>query len=323
MDSSASPQVIVIVGPTAVGKTSLGIDLARRLGGQIISADSRQIYRHLDIGTAKPTAAEQSEAPHHLIDMVEPGERYSAGAFGRAARELVAQLQEREVTPIVVGGSGFYVSALVDGLFEVDDPARHREVWRELESRLRSEGPMPLFEELGAIDPLTQSSLSPNDFRRLLRALVLARSAEGARNLVSGGHSPLEQAPLMFCVHRDRQDLYRRVDERVLGMIEAGWRREVADLLKRGWDRNCAALESLGYGEMVQHLEDGLPLPDAVGAIQQRSRRYAKRQLTWFRRDRRLRWLDVGRLGSAGVIERILAHCQRFEASSGGSACVR
>lgn len=306
-----SATAVVITGPTGVGKTRVGIEVARRLGGEVLSADSRQIYRGLDIGTAKPTAAEQDRVRHHLIDIADPHEHYSAGRFGRDARHVAGQLSARGVTPVVVGGSGLYLAAFLDGFFTDEEGHDHERA--RLRARLEAEGLAPLYEELGRVDPVVQAALDPGDRHRILRALELAGTGGRAssRRLLDGGRAPLRHVPVTVCLYCRRDTLYRRLDLRVQDMVAAGWPDEVKALRAAGYDRAACGLESLGYEEMARFVAGELSLGDAVATVQRRSRRYAKRQLTWFRRDRRLRWLDLDRLGTEGAVERIEADWTR------------
>jgi len=310
------PAPLVITGPTGVGKTSVGIEVARRLGGEVLSADSRQIYRWMDIGTAKPTAAERAQVPHHLIDIADPQERYSAGRFGRRTRQVAADLAGRGIAPIVVGGSGLYVTAFVDGLSE--EPGRDGELRARLQDRLATEGVESLYRELGRVDPEAQAGLAPGDRQRVLRALELALSAgpRAARPRAATEDLPLPEQPLMVCLYRDRQALYERLERRVVEMVEEGWEREVESLFDRGCARTDPGLESLGYSEIASLVEGTATRPQTIAAIQVLTRRYAKRQLTWLRRDRRLRWLDLDRLGVAGAADRIEADQERRAAGA-------
>jgi len=314
---------IVLTGPTAVGKTEMAVELAEELDGEIISADSRQIYRHMDIGTAKPEEAVLSRVRHHLIDVVTPDQTYSAGRFGRTARQLLLEVEARGHTPIIAGGSGLYISALVDGFFEEADD--EQEIRRGLQRELAAKRPEDLYRELGAADPVTQTQLSPRDTRRIIRALVLARSGAGSTSdrLATMNSLPLRQMPLMFCLALDRQQVYDRVDRRVHEMLAAGWIDEVRALVALGYGRGAPGMEGIGYREILQHLCGQLALADAVVATQQRTRHYAKRQLTWFRRDRRLRWLSIDRIGRDGAIERVLRHYGRCVHGHGAWGCRR
>ena len=299
---------IVITGPTAVGKSELGMALAVQLGGEIISVDSRQRYRCMDIGTAKPSRRDMHRVRHHFIDVADPPDSYSAGRFGREAREVIGSLEQRGIQPILVGGSGLYLSAVVDGLFAREaDP----EIHQQLQQKLATDGLPSLRDDLLKLDPIAHSALAPNDAQRLLRALELALSAQATPQSAAmhdQASRPLTPAPAIFALAMARTELYRRVDERLEVMLRRGWLDEVRKLLARGYDPTCPGLSSLGYWELCQHLTGDLALADAVERAKRRSRHYAKRQLTWFRKDRRLRWLDLGRIGGVrGALQRILA----------------
>ena len=297
----------MITGPTAVGKSALGLQLARAFNGEIISVDSRQIYRFMDIGTAKPTREDQEQVVHHFIDICDPDESYSAGRFAREARLLVSTLRKRGVIPILIGGSGLYLSALFDGLIQTDFSSsglRHR-----LTRRLEGEGLEGLRNELSKLDPIAYATISPNDTPRILRALEIALGTTVNRSQHFRLHTGTEfrGTPLMFGLWRERETLYRRVNERVDAMMEGGWIRETEKLLEMGFTSYSAGLGSLGYEELARHLKDGSNLAGEVETIKQRSRNYAKRQITWFRKDRRIRWLDLNRLGEQGAFDRISA----------------
>ena len=290
-----------------MGKSAIGLQLARAFNGQIISVDSRQIYRFMDIGTAKPTRADQEQIVHHFIDICDPDEHYSAGRFAREARRLILALHGRGVIPIVIGGSGLYLSALVDGLFETDIPTTgHRQT---LTRKLEGEGLPSLHQELGKLDPIAYASISPNDAPRILRALEisLGTSANRSQHFRLHYQTGLADIPMMFGLWRDRESLYRRVNDRVDEMMAKGWILETAKLLEMGLTKSSAGLGSLGYEELARHLKEGTNLAREVEGIKQRSRRYAKRQITWFKKDRRLRWLDINRLGQQGAFDRIAA----------------
>ena len=300
--------MIWIAGPTAVGKTALGVEVARLLGGEIISVDSRQIYRYMDIGTAKPTPEERSRAVHHFIDIADPDERYNAGRFGREARRRIAQMESQGVTPVLVGGSGLYTEAVLDGFF-VDD-ADHSSERASLEKQLEVEGIEPLLAELRRLDPSTARRLHQGDRQRIMRALELARSGGGLeRQWREQDEGALDQTVLAFCLYRSRQRLYESIDGRVEAMMEAGLVEEVEMLQKSGYG-DAPVMSTFGYQEVSQFLSGSLGREAAVTTIQRRTRQYAKRQLTWFRRDRRLRWLDLDELGAGGVADRI---ARRFD----------
>ena len=308
-------EMIAIVGPTAVGKSALGLQLARAFNGEIISVDSRQIYRFMDIGTAKPTREDQEETVHHFLDIVDPHEGYSAGRFARDARPLILELQGRGIMPILIGGAGLYLSALLDGLFEAESPSLDLRI--KLTSRLEGEGLASLYQELLMLDPIAHARISPNDAPRILRALEIALGTSGNRSQHFRLHpqAGIEDTPLMFGLWRHRETLYRRVNDRVDTMLAEGWIPETANLMEMGFTRSSAGLDSLGYRELARHLDEGTDLAGEVEAIKQRSRRYAKRQITWFRKDRRLRWLDLDQLGEQGAFDRIAAQTYCLQAT--------
>ena len=300
----------IITGPTAGGKTSVGIQVALKLGGEIISIDSRQIYRYMDIGTAKPSKEEQEQVRHHFIDIKNPDERYSAGRYGREVRQLIDQLCNEGIVPVLVGGSGLYFQAVVDGFFEGE--AECAQIRIHLKMRLESEGLETLYEELGCLDPMAQTRLSPRDTQRILRALEIAHTGGPAladrRRQRSG--QPFAGQPLAFCLNMPRQRLYQRIDQRVDEMMLQGLTEEVENLVSKGYGRASYAMDSFGYQEILDYLEGVCSLEQATDAIKRSSRQYAKRQLTWFRRDRRLRWLDQEVWGFQGVYERIVEQYQ-------------
>lgn len=299
--------LLVLCGPTAVGKTALAIRVAEQAGhAEILSADSRQVYRGMDIGTAKPTPEEERAVPHHLLDLRDPDQAYSAGDFAADARACLDGLWEKGILPIMAGGTGLYVQAALDGLTE--PPASLTLARRgELLARLAREGVAPLYEELGRLDPVAQARLAPGDARRILRALEVAAAAPDGHPRAEGIGRPLDCLAVMICLEMEREALYRRIDERVERMIAGGLLDEARELRARGWDRDCPGCGSLGYREAFDVLDGHCSVGDAVGTIARRTRQYAKRQWTWFRHDRRFRWLDLGALGPEGATDRILA----------------
>jgi len=299
--------LITITGSTAIGKTKLGIQVAGRLrNAEIVSVDSRQVYRHMDIGTAKPSIEERKQVRHYFIDTKNPDEPYSAGHYSREARKLIQELWSKGIIPVMVGGSGLYLQAVLDGFFV--DEGDYGEDRSNLQRRLTREGLEALFVELGRLDPQAQSRTAPNDTQRILRALELAQRGKGqVRRWQDQTRKPLDCLPLMFCLTMERDQIYRRIEQRVDRMVAEGLVEEVNKLVEMGYGRGCLPMGSLGYREILDFLEGKCSLEGALELIKGRSRKYAKRQQTWFRRDRRLRWLDVDRWGSRGVIERIEA----------------
>src|SRR3954465_4939837 len=295
--------VLAIVGPTATGKSALAMALAERLDGEIVSADALQVYRGFDIGTAKPGLEERARVAHHLIDILDPHERYSAGEFARRARGVIAEIEGRGRVPLVVGGSGLYLRALCDGLSPV--PPGDPEVRRKLRERLEAEGlgaaqeevgrPAPLKEELGRLDPGTARRLGAGDTQRVLRALEVA--------LVSG--RPLsawtaEQpfgtqgiAAIRVGLTLPRGILYDQIAGRVTQMLEAGWLDEVEALLRQEFSPTLPAFQAIGYRQLVRYLEGKVSLQLAVEDIVRETRRFAKRQETWFRKEPEVAWFSA------------------------------
>ena len=300
-------KIIIITGPTATGKTEIGINIAREVGGEILSVDSRQIYRYMDIGTAKPDKTEQSHIPHHFIDIINPDQRYSAGQFGRSARQCIEAMGNRGVVPVLVGGSGLYLHAILNGFFA--DPADYSEIRQILQRRLVDEGLETLFDELKELDPLAWKRLSRRDGQRIVRALEIAhgRAEKPSECWKREAEEPLDCVPIAFCLNMDREALYKKIDKRVEIMLQKGFLEEVENLVKMGYGRDCCGLETFGYKELLEYLDGNCSLTEASEIIQRKSRQYAKRQLTWFRKDRRLRWLDVNAWGQRGTGERIIA----------------
>ena len=261
----------------------------------------------MDIGTAKPTQQQRMQVIHHLINVCNPNEYFTAGRFARDARSLISELQKRKIRPILVGGSGMYLSAIIDGLFSGGQP--NDDIRLELARRLEKEGLSSLYSELGTVDPISHARLSPNDTPRILRALEVAIGTlvNQTTHFRDQTDTALKQMPLMFVVSRNRDMLYRRIDSRVDTMISQGWVQEIERLLELGYPSNCFGLRSLGYDQLIRHIEQGSNIDSEISEIKQRTRRYAKRQITWLKKDRRLRWLDIDHLSIHGVAERIIA----------------
>ena len=292
-------RILVIMGPTAVGKTEMGLRLAKWLDGEILSADSLQAYRGLDIGTAKPTPDERADIRHHLIDILDPDEDYSAGEFARRAKVVIGEVEKRGRFPIVVGGSGFYLRALLEGLNEI--PPVRPEVRENLRWRLEQEGLEALRAELLAVDPATAERLRPGDTQRVLRALEVAIST--GRPLSAWhceGHlaGPGLEA-IRIGLTLERGLLYDSIAHRVHRMIEAGWVGEVEQLLSRGVSPRQPAFQAIGYRELAAHLAGEVSLEEAIEETIRATRRFAKRQLTWFRRERDVSWFSAEDLESA------------------------
>ncbi len=285
--------LVVIVGPTAVGKTAVGIGVARRLGGEILSGDSMQVYRLMDIGTDKPTVEERRGVPHHLIDIVYPHEDFSVADFQRRASMAIADIWGRGRLPLLVGGTGLYISAVIQGYYFPELPA-DRGLRALLTARAREQGGEELHRELLGIDPDTARRVHPHDLRRLVRALEVyyrtGRSLSSFKREQSG-RSPYDL--LVLGLIMDRQTIYRWIEKRVDRMLERGLVEEVAGLLGQGYHEKLKPMQGLGYKELAAYLLGRSTLAEAVRLLKRNTRHLAKRQLTWFRRDPRIHWLSL------------------------------
>lgn len=284
--------VLVILGPTATGKSALALALAESSHGEIINADSLQIYRRLDVGTAKPSAEDRSRVPHHLVDILEPRQGFSAGEFARRARIAVAAIRGRSRWPIVVGGSGLYLRALLEGLSPI--PPIPDDLREALRQRLESEGLAALRAELRACDPVTERELARGDTQRVLRALEVWMATSRPLSSWQSEPSPtpaLEAVKIGLTL--PRSVLYDRIVQRAEAMVKSGWVQEVESLLKSGFDGTEPAFQAIGYRQLVEHLRGRMSLAEALEEIVVATRRYAKRQLTWFRREADITWYDA------------------------------
>ena len=290
--------MIVIGGPTAAGKSGVAMALAEALDGEIISADSAQVYRGMDIGTAKPTAEERSRVRHHLVDLVEPGEGYDAGRFVQDADQVIEGLRQRGKVPIVVGGTGMYLRALLHGLLPglPSDAAVREALW----SRAGVEGVAALHEALRHVDPETAARVHHNDGVRVVRALEVYQLTGVTMGEHQRQHNvkarPLRYEATQVIVAPQRASLYERINARVDVMLAQGWVREVERLLARGVDSGCRAMQIMGYRRIVEGVEGRAAddWPETVRLIKRDHRRYAKRQLTWFRAQRGFVWYETG-----------------------------
>ena len=282
------PKVILICGPTGIGKTSVGIQLAEELGGEIIGADSMQIYRYMDIGTAKPTVEEQARIPHHMIDIVNPDEHFDAAQYADLAHDIAMQLHNRGITPFVVGGTGLYIKALFQGLFKSEpiDPSIRNRIKKEAAEK----GSVVLYARLKKIDPDTADQLHPNDTYRIVRAL---ETIESTGKSISDHHQDHGFAGnkfdvLKICLQMDRHKLYSRIDQRVDLMVEWGFGDEVKKLLSLGYSSDLKSMQSIGYRHIIDYIERRLTWDKCLRTLKRDTRRFAKRQLTWFGADRDL-----------------------------------
>lgn len=286
------PRLICIVGPTGVGKTGMALELAGRFGGEIVSADSMQVYRHMDIGTAKPTAAERERIPHHLLDVVDPDEPFDASRYIGLAHGAIADLRQRGKPVFVVGGTGLYIRALLGGL--IDGPGADEALRRELKQEMNRLGKAHLYARLRARDARAAERINPNDGVRIIRALEVWELT--GRSIVDHqqehGFRDSPYAALRIGLGLDRERLNARIDRRTERMMADGFAEEVRRLLDRGWGDSLKPMQSLGYRHMIDCLAGRRNLKQTVELIQRDTRRYARRQMTWFTADREVVWLD-------------------------------
>lgn len=285
--------IILLAGPTGVGKTALSLELAERLSTDIVNADSMQVYRAMDIGTAKPTAEEKARVPHHLLDVVDPEEPFDAARYAEMAHPIINRIHRRGRIPLVVGGTGLYMKVLTRGICE--GPTMEPAIRLQLQQEERERGLLALHSELEVVDPDLGESLHPNDRQRILRGLEVFR-ATGRRLSEWQAEHRFERSlypTIKIFLFRSREALYERIDRRVLQMMDSGFLAEVAQLLARGYGPELKSMQSLGYKHLTQHLLGELPLEAAVDLMKRDTRRYAKRQTTWFRGDAEFRWMDA------------------------------
>ena len=286
------PLLLAIVGPTASGKTALSILLAEKLGGDIISADSRQIYRYLDIGTAKPAPEELQRVAHQFINILDPDQYYNAADYGQQARAKIDELLKQNKQPILVGGSGLYVRAVIDGFFE--GPGKNSEMREQLEHEARTLGSEILFERLKKIDPISATKMDATKLRRVIRALeVYYTTGKSISDLHSIQEMKIPFDTVQFGCEWERKVLYHRIEQRVDRMIENGLIDEVRGLLEKGYSRGINALNTVGYKEVIDYIDGKITKEDMIRLMKQNTRRFAKRQLTWFRADKRIRWIPM------------------------------
>ncbi len=285
--------LVILTGPTAVGKTKLSIELAKQINGEIISADSMQVYRRMNIGTAKITETEKEGIPHHLIDILEPWEDFNVVAFQTYAKQAVKEIRERGKIPIVAGGTGFYIQALLYGI-DFTENESNTELRNRLEAESEKDGGISLHQYLMQIDPAAAKTIHPNNRKRVIRAVEFYELT-GQR--ISEHNEEQKQNESVynsayFVLTMNRENLYRRIDLRVDQMLQEGLVAEVRALLAEGCSADMISMQGLGYKEIIRYLNNELSLEEAVYILKRDTRHFAKRQLTWFRREREVIWLD-------------------------------
>lgn len=285
--------LIILTGPTAVGKTALSIALAKAVGGEIISADSIQVYKYMDIGSAKITEPEMDGIKHYLIDELDPKEEFSAYVFQQKAKKYMQQIYAKGKVPIIVGGTGFYIQAL---LYDIDFTESQTDdaYKKELEQIAKEKGSEVLHQMLEKKDKQSADAIHANNTKRVMRALQYIHDT-GERFSLHNETQKQKQSPYAFCyfvLNQDRSVLYERINHRVDKMVDEGLEQEVRKLLSMGYDRNLVSMQGIGYKEMAAYIDGEYSLEDAIDAIKQDTRHFAKRQLTWFRREREVIWLN-------------------------------
>lgn len=304
MNAENKIPIVVVAGPTASGKTGLAIELAKRFDGEIVSADSMQIYKYMDIGTAKPTPAEREQCVHHLIDFLEPDSEFSVADYTELAHRVIADIYSRGKLPVMCGGTGLYINSVINDV-EFGETQSDEELRCELQNIANAEGNEKLIEILREFDPVSAARLHPNNVRRVIRAIEFYRTTgvpisehqEKTKMIIS------RYDPVMFCIDHDREILYGRINERVDIMMSEGLCDEVRRLMDMGYSSALNSMKAIGYKELMDYFNGLCSLEEAVSAIKQNSRRYAKRQLTWFRRDGRIVMLSPERAVQTAAAE--------------------
>lgn len=306
--------LIILTGPTAVGKTSASIELAKRIGGEIISADSMQVYRKMDIGSAKIMPEEMGDIPHYLIDVLDPAEEFNVVRFQELAKAAMEKIYARNHIPIVVGGTGFYIQAL---LYDIDftEEEGDADFRKELEMRVNLVGKERLHEELAQIDPRSAKEIHPNNVKKVIRALEFhhftGEKISEHNAIQRQKSSPYEFA--YFVLNDHRESLYSRINQRVDQMMEAGLVEEVKLLKNQGYTRELVSMQGLGYKEILAYLEGEYTLEEAVYRIKRDTRHFAKRQITWFKREREVIWLPKQEFDydEERILSHIISQCQK------------
>ena len=298
-------KLVVICGPTASGKTALAVDVARRFGGEVVSADSMQVYRGMDIGTAKPTERERGGVPHHMLDCAEPGEEYGAAVYREQARACISDISCRGKLPILCGGTGLYISATVYPL-DFSNAEADEEFRAELQEFVKTKGSEALHGWLVALDPDAARAIHPNNVRRVIRALEKARTTGSSSSAPPESNQLFNGKPLYdmawIGLTMDRENLYRRIEARVDEMMARGLPDEVR-MLTSALGPRSTALQAIGYKELLRYFNGEITEEQAVELIKVGTRNYAKRQLTWFRRERAIRWFDTAASGSREALD--------------------
>lgn len=298
------PKVVVIVGPTASGKTAVSIELAKKINGEIISADSMQIYKYMDIGTAKPTLDEMQGIKHYMLDVVMPDETFNVAKYKSMAESAIEEILKKGKVPIIVGGTGLYINTLVDGIEFADVPG-DEEYRNELIEKGYREGAMSIYKELEKIDSESAKKIDPNNIRRVARAIEIYKvTGKTKTQLDIESRKEVKYDYRLFGMEWDRETLYNRIDLRVDKMIEAGLIDEVRNVTEKFKISNTA-VQGLGYKEVIEYLNGNISYEEMIEKLKLETRHYAKRQLTWFRRDKRIKWIKPDENATCVIINEL------------------
>jgi tRNA dimethylallyltransferase len=296
-------KVLIILGPTAVGKSKLAIELAKRLNGEIISADSMQVYFGMDIGTAKPSREELEEVTHHLINIIPPDKNWSVSDFVSNAKSIIEDMIKKKKLPIVVGGTGLYLNALIEGyafpMIEANKGVRER-----LEGEAKAYGSLHLYERLKKVDHDAAEKIHYNDLKRIIRALeVYELTGKPISKMQSKDEESLPYELIIVGLDMDRKKLYEKIEERVEQMLKSGLIAEVQSLIKEGYDNKLTSMQAIGYKEVAEHLHGKYTNDELINMLKQNTRNFAKRQMTWFRRFKNVNWFDIEKMSIGDIIE--------------------
>jgi tRNA dimethylallyltransferase len=311
-------KLLVLLGPTAVGKTELSLSIAEQFSCEIIGVDSLQVYKYMDIGTAKPTEQERAQVPHHLIDIIYPDDNYTAGRFVADAQNAIQTIKKDQHVPLLTGGTGLYFRGLLEGLFDENsnDQQKNKQsstdktesIREQLKNRLAEEGREQLFAELNDVDPDSAKRIHPNDTQRLIRALEIFKTTgmTWSQLLARQQENTGQYNVLKLGLTRSREELYKRIDQRVQVMIEQGLLEEVRKLINMGYHGDLKSMQSIGYRHMVNYIKGEWDWQESIELLARDTRRYAKRQYTWFNQDPEIIWYEVSQQDA------ILADIEKF-----------
>ena len=290
-------KIYAVCGPTAVGKTKFAIEIARRLNGEIVSCDSMQLYKYMDIGSAKPTEAERLMVKHHLVDEIDPRQPFSAAKYQRLAKAAIEDIFSAGKRPIIAGGTGLYLNSL---LYDMDfsAPPGDPQLRAKLYEKAEKQGAQALYEQLQTEDPQAAARIHPNNVKKVVRAIEAAQSGEKVRDFSRDLSPAGDYDSVLIGLTRDREELYRRINERVDALLQQGLLEEVKGLLDRGLSESDISMKGIGYKEIIGYYRGEYPLMEAVRLVKKNTRRYAKRQLTWFRRYKEMKWFNISEYGS-------------------------